>query len=116
MYNDGSHFGEDEKLLPGYLAMMTVWVVLLIKYALPLVNSVLKSQDQTRITVFSGLIILGFAYFYRLLHLGIYYADGEGVYFFYILYILLKTSCEFIIVTVIVAVGWGWSITHLSHD
>lgn len=28
----------------------------------------------------------------------------------------MKTSCEFIIVTVIVAVGWGWSITHLSHD
>lgn len=32
------------------------------------------------------------------------------------MYILLKTTCEFIIVTVIVAVGWGWSITHLSHD
>ena len=83
---------------------------------MPLINTVMKSQDQTKITVFSGLIILGFAYFYRLLHLAIYYTNGEGIYFFEVLYILLKTSCQFIIVTVIVAVGWGWSITHLSHD
>lgn len=116
MYNDESHFGEDEKLLSGYLIMMTVWIVLMVKFALPLMNTVMKSNDQTRMAVFGGLVILGFAYFYRLLHLAIYYTNGNGIYFFEVLYILLKTSCEFIIVTVIVAVGWGWSITHLSHD
>ena len=62
--------------------MMCVWIVLMIKFAYPLINSVMKSQDHTKITVFSGLIILGFAYFYRLLHLAIYYTNGEGIYFF----------------------------------
>ena len=32
------------------------------------------------------------------------------------LYIILKSCCEFVIVTVLVAIGWGWSITHLAHD
>lgn len=56
--------------------MFGVWIILMIRFALPLIKVVFKSQDQTKIAVFSGLIILGFAYFYRLLHFGIYYSNG----------------------------------------
>jgi hypothetical protein len=51
-----------------------------------------------------------------MIHLGIYYTNGKGIPFFDVLYIILKSACEFIIVTSLVAIGWGWSIIHLKHD
>jgi hypothetical protein len=103
-------------MLAGYIILVVIWIGMIVRFALPLGRTIMGSRDKTKITVFTGLVVLGFSYFYRLLHLFIYYANGEGIYFFEALYIVLKTPCEFIIVTVIVAVGWGWSITHLSYD
>lgn len=96
--------------------MVGIWIVLMVRFAIPLGKVIMGSNDKTKITAFVGLIVLGFSYFYRLLHLGIYHSNGEGIYFFEAIYIILKTPCEFIIITLIVALGWGWSITHLSYD
>ena len=38
------------------------------------------------------------------------------MYVFEILYQIIKTLCEFIIVTFLIAISWGWSLTHLKHD
>lgn len=38
------------------------------------------------------------------------------MYVFDILYKIIKTLCEFIIVTFLIAISWGWSLTHLKHD
>ena len=103
-------------MLLGYSILVAVWLGMMIKFAVPIGKAIFTSKDQTNITVFTGLIILGVAYFYRLIHFGIYYSNGTGLQFFNILYIVLKTGCEFIIVTVLIAIGWGWSITHLKHD
>ena len=101
----------------GYILLVIFWVILIIKNAKSIGKSIFSSEsDQTKIIVFTGLIVLGVAYFYRMIHLGIYYTNGKGIAFFDGLYIILKSSCEFIIVTTLVAIGWGWSIIHLKHD
>jgi hypothetical protein len=66
---------------------------MMVKFAAPIGKSIFTSKDQTQITVFTGLIILGVAYFYRLIHFGIYYSNGKGLHFFEVLYIALKSGC-----------------------
>ncbi len=56
--------------------MVVVWIVLMVKFTLPLGKFIMGSKDKTKITAFLGLIVLGFSYFYRLLHLAIYYSNG----------------------------------------
>lgn len=63
-------------LLPGYGIVVAVWLIMVVKFALPIAKSVMNSNDKTKITVFAGLVTLGFSYLYRLLHLSIYYANG----------------------------------------
>jgi hypothetical protein len=69
-------------MLPGYVILVVVWLAMIVRFALPMGRTIMGSSDKTKITVFVGLSVLGFAYFYRLLHLSIYYANGEGIYFF----------------------------------
>ena len=71
---------------------------------------------MTRIIIYAGVFTLGIAYFYKLLHLIVYAEDGKGISVLVILSIILKNVTEAIIVTVIVSIGWGWSIIHLKHD
>ena len=80
-------------MLAGYLILVSIWLFYLVKYARPIGKAFFDSKDKTKITVFTGLVILGVSYFYRLIHLGIYYSNGKGLYFFEILYIVLKSSC-----------------------
>ncbi len=62
---------------------MALWVILLVKYAVPIGSSIFNdSNDKTKIIVFTGLIVLGISYFYRLIHLILYSSNGKGIYFF----------------------------------
>ena len=117
MMNAGSHFGEDEKLFPPYIIILIVWIALLIKYGVPIIKTFSRRKpDITRILVYTAVIILGLSYFYRILHLIIYYNDGSGLVILDIFYIIIKNISEGIFVTVIVSIAWGWSIVHLKHD
>lgn len=62
--------------------MVGLWIVMLVKFAIPIGKSIFKSNDKTKITIFSSIIVLGFSYFYRMLHLAIYYVNGEGLFIF----------------------------------
>lgn len=66
--------------------------------------------------VYIGFIMLGLGYFYRFLNLIVAYYGSEELLFLEILYLIIKNIVEGILVTVIVSIAWGWSITHLRHD
>ena len=91
MMNNNSHFGEDEKLFQPYIAMGIVWLAVLIRFAIPIVKTFAhKRPDTTRMIVYAAVIVLGIAYFYRVLHLIVYYTDGKGLVALEIFYIVLK--------------------------
>lgn len=73
-----------------------------------------KKPDALKLSIFGGLLVLGMAYLYRLIHLILYSSDGIGIPFFQILYIVLKFIGEAIITTMIISLSWGWSIIHLK--
>lgn len=66
--------------------------------------------------IYSGMILLGLAYFYRFLDLLLISNSGRGYGFLYILYVIIKNIVEGILVTLIISIAWGWSLTHLQHD
>ena len=117
LMNGTSHFGEDEGLFVPYIVMVVIWLAVLIKFGMPIFRTFAqKRPDTTRIVVYSAVMILGVAYFYRVLHLIVYYSDGKGLVILDIFYIVLKNSTEGVFVTVIISIAWGWSIVHLRHD
>lgn len=44
------------------------------------------------------------------------YWYGEEVWALEILYSFLKYLVEGVMVTIIVSIAWGWSLTHLKHE
>ena len=88
---------------------------MIVKFAMPM-GSLLtfRKPDGIKLSIFGGLLILGMAYLYRLIHLILVAYDGLGIYFFEILYIVLKNVGETVISTMIVSLSWGWSILHLK--
>jgi hypothetical protein len=80
--NDGSQFGEDENFIAGYILLVVIWVVMIVRFFKTLIDVFIQSRDQAKVTAFAGLVALGAAYFYRLLHFAIYYSNGEGLHFF----------------------------------
>ena len=91
MMNNNSHFGQDEKTLIPYLVLVSLWIFIMIKYGIPIFKTFAdRKPDTTRIIVYCGVICLGVAYFYKLLHLTVYYSDGKGLVFLDIFYICLK--------------------------
>ena len=60
--------------------------------------------------------MLGLAYFYRFLDLTLIYSSGRGYSILYYLYIFIKNVVEGFLVTLIISIAWGWSLTHLQHD
>lgn len=118
MMNNGSHFGEDEgSLIWAYGFLTVAWIVVLIGFFKHIVKSLKIDQPEwTRIFMYSGFILLGLAYFYRFLDLLMVSYNGKGVGFLYILYVVIKNVVEGILVTIIISIAWGWSLTHLKHD
>jgi hypothetical protein len=43
-----------------------------------------------KLMTFGGLVLMGVAYMYEVIHLYIYYSDGSGVPLFHIFYLLLR--------------------------
>ena len=76
----------------------------------------LYKYDWLRIAVYLGLLLLGAAYLYKLIHLGLYCLDGLGIPGFLIAYLILKNVGEAIATTMIVSLAWGWSLTHLRPN
>jgi len=48
------------------------------------------NPDPLKLAIFGGLILLGGGYMYRLIHLIIYYSNGDGIHLFEIFYLILK--------------------------
>ena len=116
MKNNGSHFGADEEYFTtGYLLVIAVWLLLLIFLFMPILKSVSKSDDLTRLFLYGGFVILGLAYFYRFLDVLMVYYNGEGVDLLRVIYESIKHVVEGIIITMLVSIAWGWSLTHLRH-
>jgi hypothetical protein len=63
--------------------LVVVWIGLIVKFAMPM-GSLLsfKKPDGLKLSIFGGLLILGMAYFYRLIHLILIAYDGLGIHFF----------------------------------
>lgn len=81
--NDGSHFDEDDLLLPAYIAILVIWLGLVVKFAVPIANLLsLNNPNTVRLIVYGGLLFIGTAYLYRLIHLLLYWSDGAGVHIF----------------------------------
>jgi hypothetical protein len=78
--NNGSQFGENNQILPAYILLVLVWAVLIAKFALPMGRLItFKKPDGLKLSIFGGLLILGVAYLYRLIHLVMYNFDGIGI-------------------------------------
>lgn len=75
-----------------------------------------ESPNVLKLVIYGGLISLGTAYLYQLIHLVIYYQNGLGLPFFQILYLIFKNIGEAIITTMIVSISWGWSIIHMKPN
>lgn len=43
MYNNGSHLGEDENFIAGYIITVSIWVIILIRFACPVYQSIQSS-------------------------------------------------------------------------
>ena len=88
---------------------------MVVKFAIPFVNMLsLKNPNAVKVIVYGGLVVLGTAYLYRLIHLFLYWHDGAGIHIFEILYYALKNIAEAIIATMLIAISWGWTIVHLK--
>ena len=117
MLNNGSHFGEDENFLPGYVILVIIWIGFLIFFMKPVIRSLKNDKPEwLRVLIYSGMIILGLGYFYRFLDLVLTYKSGRGYTFLYFLYIVIKNIVEGFLSTLIICIAWGWSLTHLQHD
>ncbi len=89
----------------------------MVRFSFPLMDLLsLRQPSGSKLAVFGGLILLGTAYLYRLIHLALYKLDGSGIYVFELFYIVLKNAGEAIITTMIVSLSWGWSIIHLNSS
>lgn len=63
----------------------------MVKFAFPMATLLsFKNPNGSKLTIFAGLILLGAAYLYRLIHLVLYSIDGSGIYVFELFYIVLK--------------------------
>ena len=81
--SQGSHFEPDDYLLPAYLLLFVIWISMVIKFAVPIVNILsLKNPHAVKVIVYGGLVVLGTAYLYRLIHLFLYWYDGAGIHIF----------------------------------
>lgn len=50
-------------MLLGYFVLVAVWITMMVKFAVPVGKAIFTSKDQTNITVFVGLIMLGMLFF-----------------------------------------------------
>lgn len=74
-----------------YIVLFILWVAMVIKFAVPVINLLsLKNPNAVKVLVYGGLVVLGAAYLYRLIHLLIYWSDGSGVHLFEVFYLVLK--------------------------
>jgi hypothetical protein len=90
---------------------------MILKFAMPMANLLsLKNPDTVKIIVYGGLVVLGTAYLYRLIHLFLYWTDGVGVHLFETFYLILKNVAEAVITSMLVAIAWGWTIVHLKPN
>lgn len=81
--NNGSQFAENDHMLVAYIILFVIWLAMLLRYAVPIVGILsLKNPNSVKVVVYGGLLVLGVAYLYRLIHLLIYWGDGGGVHIF----------------------------------
>ncbi len=100
-----------------YLVLFGVWLAMVIKFAMPMANILsLKNPNSVKIMVYGGMVILGTAYLYRVMHLLLFWTDGSGVHLFEVFYLVLKNIGEGVITTMLVAIAWGWTIVHLKPN
>lgn len=116
MYNNDSHFGEDEKLLVSYIILMTIAIVLAVRYFIPITKMKHRGLSFVQICMYLSFPTLFLSYLYRLINLAMVNFYGEDVWFLVYLYTTLKYLVEGIMVTVIVSISWGWSLIHLKHQ
>ena len=70
-------------MLPAYIAILVIWLVLVLKFAAPIANLLsLSNPNAVRLIVYGGLLFIGTAYLYRLIHLILYWSDGAGIHIF----------------------------------
>ena len=91
--------------------------MLIVKFATSIGSLLSIHNPETfKLAIFGGLVFLGAAYLYRLIHLVLYNSDGLGIHLFEVFYIVLKNAGEAIITTALISVSWGWSILHTNSN
>jgi hypothetical protein len=63
-----------------------------------------------------GYLLLGLAIFYRFINIIIKQLNGEDIPVFLYLYSVIKNAVEGILVTMMIAISWGWSLTHIKFS
>lgn len=87
-----------------------------IRLVLPIFKSAAAvSTTIQQIFIYSGFVVLGVAYFYRLIDLVLVYFVGREIWYLVWIYKLFKYAVEGVLVTVITSIGWGWSLTHMKQ-
>lgn len=70
-------------MLPAYIVILIVWLGMVLKFAVPIANLLsLDNPNSVKLIVYGGLLLIGTAYLYRLIHLLLFWSDGTGVHIF----------------------------------
>jgi hypothetical protein len=117
MLNNGSHFGEDEKVTWVYLVALIVAAILAPTNIVKLYRGWMDGErDWAHFIVCGGILGLIIAYFYKLVHLLVYSLNGEGVPSLDVLFLISKTMSECAIINLLLVISWGWTITYINGE
>jgi len=73
------------------VVFVALWVIIVISFGATMASLLSEFRpNPIKLVAFGGLILMGVAYLYELIHLLIYYSDGSGVALFHIFYIILR--------------------------
>lgn len=116
--NNGSHFGEDEGFLWPYIILFVLWLaILVLKLFMHMLSALLKfNTSSSDVYLALGYLMIGFSFFYKLINIVTTLYAGEKIVFFDILHGVLKNLAEGVILTLLIAISWGWSMIHTNFQ
>lgn len=99
-----------------YICCLVIGVVMIPTNIIKVVRDYREgNRDTAHILITIGIVTLCLSYFYKIIHLAVYYFNGEGVTIMDIFFLMTKTISECIVLSLLMVIGWGWSINYNTN-